>query len=296
MKKTAVLCLTVFVALILTLSLVSCGKTDDPTYSTTAPGAAAATTAGTAATAATTAGATEVPMTASYAAGRTAFETITGFRLPALSDCEVIGSSDLRTDQHTTACFDITGGADDMAAIIAALGVQVGHEPTHADETGTTWRIEIELDGTFYVGDIWAMLDKPDETRSFVYVNYNVAPVEASYVTAREQFHTVTGVWLPLLSGIEMDEYPITHFDPTAKDYTFDLTGEEVTDYVFEVMKDFFDGLEGWTLDADASTHDGVFDHYNYKKANGDAIDLVWHRESESGGATVGVYVNAFVK
>ena len=300
MKKTAFLCLTVFVALILTLCFVSCEKKDDPTYATTAQGTTVAPTSTPTAqpteTAAGTTAASEVEMTASYAAGRTAFATITGFTLPALPDCEVIGSSDLRVDQHTTACFDITGTADDMAAIVAALGPQVGHEPSHSDADGTTWRIEIELDGTYYVGDIWAMLDKPDETHSFVYVNYNVAAVDASYVTAREQFHTVTGVWLPLLAGFEMDEYPITHFDPTAKDYTFDLAGDEITEYVFEVMKDFFDGLEGWTLDAGASTHDGVFDHYNYKTANGDAIDLVWHRESESGGATVGVYVNAFMK
>ena len=302
MKKTACLCI---ITLILTLCLASCGRTDDPTVATTAQGTTAqGTTAQTTSAAtgqateteATTTGAPEIPMTASYAAGRTAFKTITGFELPALSDCEVIGSSDLRTDQHTTACFDITGTADDMAAIIAALGPQVGNEPSHSDETGTTWHVEIELDGTYYVGDLWAMLDLPDETHSFVYVNYNVAAVEASYVTARDQFHTVTGVWLPLLSGFEMDEYPITHFDPTAKDYTFDLAGDEITEYDFEVMKDFFDALEGWTFDADASTHDGVFDHYKYKTANGDVIDLIWHRENESGGATVGVYVNAFMK
>ena len=231
-----------------------------------------------------------VQMTESYAEGREAFQTITGFLLPELSGCEVIGSSDLRTEQHTVACFDITGTANDMATIIEALQAQIDHEPSCEDEYGTTWNIDVEIDGTWYTGQIWAMLDAGSDY-SFVYVNYCTGEVTNEYVEGRTIFYAKTGVLLPLIAGVEADYPP-----ETAQDAILDLSGEDIDLSVVGTLRDFFDNLDGWNYDEeqyDQTESEGVtFDFYYYKNEETDAkIQIVWHREN---GETVGVYINAF--
>lgn len=224
----------------------------------------------------------QVQMKESYAQGRTAFSTITGFTLPELADCELLESSDLRVDQHTVACFDISGTAEDMAAIVAALQPQVGHEPTRSDEMGTSWVIEVVIGDATYVGDIWAMLDTEGQT-SAVYVNYCVSAVAQSYLTGREGFRAVTGVTLPLFGEVEAEDYPYTAGD---KSYCFDLTdGDGLTKYVFDSILEYLDGaLSNWTKTGPSV--DGEYTNVNY---NSDAgwIGLTWDETNQA------VYVNA---
>ena len=232
-----------------------------------------------------------VVMKESYAAAREGFHTITGFWLPELPDTEMLSSSDIRPEQHTVACFDITGTSATMATIISALQSQVGHDPSYSDENGTTWQVETEINGTTYIGDLWTMLDAGDGY-SFVYVNYSAGAVAESYMTAREQFYAVTGVLLPLMTCVEVDEFPYNVGD---KDYCFDITdGENLSQDTFETIKNYIDELDGWTLDD--HRQEGVFDNYDYVTAGGDKINIVWHRENEGSGKTEGVYVNAFMK
>ena len=188
------------------------------------------------------------------------------------------------------ACFDITGTANDMATIIEALQAQIDHEPSYEDEYGTTWNIDVEIDGTWYTGQIWAMLDAGSDY-SFVYVNYCTGEVTNEYVEGRTIFYTKTGVLLPLIAGVEADYPP-----ETAQDAILDLSGEDIDLSVVGTLRDFFDNLDGWKYDEeqyDQTESEGVtFDFYYYvNEETGAKIQIVWHREH---GETIGVYINAF--
>ncbi len=231
-------------------------------------------------------------MTESYKTAREGFYTITGYTLPELVGIEMLESSDIRPEQHTTACFDIPATATDMQTIVDALQEQIKKDPKQSDETGTSWNIDVTIDGKVYVGQIWTMLDVPDESHSYVYVNYNVCEVSESYLTNRANFKEVTGILLPLIDSVDAGDFP---YSPGTKEYCFDITGgDNLSNATFETLKDFFDNLEGWT--GAPLNRSGEFDNYDYETEGGDRINLVWHRESEGDGATVGVYINAFMK
>ena len=212
-------------------------------------------------------------MTDSYRTGREAFETITGFTLPELEDCEVLGSSDLRTEQHTVACFDITGTADDMASINSSLQLQVGHEPSYEDELGTTWQIEVQFGEDWYIGQIWTMLDAGEyegSAYSFVYVNYCVEEVSESYVAGRKLYFEVTGLELPLLAGVEAETSPYTPGESSGLEV--DINSDATTD-MFDKIVAFFDSLEGW--EKQDTIEDGEYINQFYTSDAG-MIGVTW--------------------
>jgi len=284
MKQTAKTLLIFLLIAAITVCLFACGADNGTTTSAAWNGQTNADNGGGSETTGdndTPAGPT-VQMTAGYAAARTAFQTITGFLLPELADVDMLESSDLRTNQHTTACFDMTGTADDLAAVIAALQTQVGRVPDNTDAYGASWRVEVEIDGTTYVGNLWAMLDT-EANPTAVYVNYDVGEVTASYLTGRRDFEAATGVLLPLFAGVEAGEFP---YQAGGKSYCFDLVdGDGLGQYVFDDIKAFLDAeLADWTITG--PTTDGEYTNVNY---NSDAgwIGLTWDATNQA------VYVNA---
>ena len=60
----------------------------------------------------------------------------------------------------------------------------------------------------------------------------------ASYEKARNEFKTVTGVELPALENLEVDEYP---YREGMTDYCFDITGGTALNYAtYQVFETFF--------------------------------------------------------
>ena len=60
----------------------------------------------------------------------------------------------------------------------------------------------------------------------------------ASYEKARNEFKQVTGLELPALENLEVEEYP---FNAEATDYCFDITGGSALNYAtYQVFEDFF--------------------------------------------------------
>ena len=284
MKRTAKTVLIFLLIAAITVCLFACGAdngTETPAAETPAAGNGQ-TNADNGGNNDTPAGPT-VQMTAGYAAARTAFQTITGFLLPELANVDMLESSDLRTDQHTTACFDMTGTAADMAAIVTALQTQIGKQPVRSDEGGTSWSVEVTIGNDVYVGNLWTMLDT-EANPTAVYVNYDVSAVAATYLAGRRNFEEVTGVLLPLLAGVEADgDYPYHAGD---KSYCFDLIGgDALSQNTFTQLKTYLDtALVDWT--PAGPTTEGEYTNMNYTGAAG-WIGLTWDATNQA------VYVNA---
>ena len=213
---------------------------------------------------------------------RGAFKSITGFDLPALPGAVIIGSSDVRPGQHTTICFDITGDAETMARINEALQAQIGYAPDNSDENGSSWSIEPIFDGVHYAGQIWTILDTTSSSEhSFVYVNYNVGQIKESYATGRQNFYTVSGILLPMLAGVEADEFPYVE---GTKEYCFDLISGGNMYSVFNTLKNFFEGtMTGWSYRIE---NVGFNTDIQYTSAAG-WIQLYWDSDNSA------VYINA---
>ena len=107
-----------------------------------------------------------------------------------------------------------------------------------------------------------------------------------SYAKARSEFQKVTGILLPELEGLEVDDYPYTE---GATSYCFDIIGGEELGYnTFAALKAYLDlSLSSWTCTGPEV--DGEYTNYNY--FNDTAwIGLTWDSTNEA------VYLNAMME
>ena len=107
-----------------------------------------------------------------------------------------------------------------------------------------------------------------------------------SYAKARSEFQKVTGILLPELEGLEVDDYPYTE---GATSYCFDIIGGEELDYnTFAALKAYLDiALSSWTCTGPRV--DGEYTNYDYTNDNA-WIGLTWDGENEA------VYLNAMME
>ena len=109
------------------------------------------------------------------------------------------------------------------------------------------------------------------------------ANMSESYAKARGEFQEVTGVLLPELEGLEVEDYPYSEGDSS---YCFDIIGgDELSEATFALLKAFLDSaLASWTCEG--PSQDGEYINVNYSSASG-WIGLTWDSTNEA------VYLNA---
>ena len=109
--------------------------------------------------------------------------------------------------------------------------------------------------------------------------------VTESYAKARDEFYAVTGVMLPDMEGLEVDEYPYNEGDTS---YCFDITsGDNLSYDTFEAFLAFFDEeLSSWMKE---EFSDGGYSNINYTSVTGDWIGLIWDSYNSA------VYINALM-
>lgn len=67
-----------------------------------------------------------------------------------------------------------------------------------------------------------------------------------SYRKGRELYKQITGVDLPVLDNLEVDEEGLSHFNAQSNDICFDIIGGSALNYqTYKVFEDFFKGLFG---------------------------------------------------
>ncbi|MBP5550742.1 MAG: hypothetical protein J6X93_01650 [Bacilli bacterium] len=112
------------------------------------------------------------------------------------------------------------------------------------------------------------------------------ANMSESFAKARSEFQKVTGILLPELEGLEVDDYP---YSEGATSYCFDIIGgEELSESTFALLKVFLDGaLADWTCTGPRV--DGEYTNYDYTNDNA-WIGLTWDGENEA------VYLNAMME
>ncbi|MBO4623667.1 MAG: hypothetical protein J5691_07310 [Bacilli bacterium] len=107
-----------------------------------------------------------------------------------------------------------------------------------------------------------------------------------SYAKARGEFQKVTGILLPELEGLEVDDYP---YSEGATSYCFDIIGGEELGYdTFAALKAYLDlSLSSWTCTGPEV--EGEYTNYNYTNDNA-WIGLTWDSVNEA------VYLNAMME
>ena len=105
-----------------------------------------------------------------------------------------------------------------------------------------------------------------------------------SYKTARTQFKAVTGIEVPALEKLEVQEYPYTE---GTLGYCFDIIGgENLSIETFNVLKAFLDAkLSAWDIEGPST--DGEYTNVDYTSVAGDWIGLTWDATNKA------VYLNA---
>lgn len=104
-----------------------------------------------------------------------------------------------------------------------------------------------------------------------------------SYVKGRAEFKAVTGIELPVLENITVDEFP---YEEGATSYELDIT-ENVTRSTFDAIVAFFDtALASWTKEGPTTAGDYTDIWY---RNNTDSIGITWDSHN------VAVYVHAIM-
>ena len=104
-----------------------------------------------------------------------------------------------------------------------------------------------------------------------------------SYSKARNEFKAVTGVELPMLENLEVEEYPYEEGD---KSYCFDITGgTNISMETFNSIKTYLDSvLSDW--EKTGPEVQGEYTNYNYNSNSG-WIGLTYD------STNVAIYINA---
>ena len=272
MKRKSFL-VVIAVLLIAVFALVACNKDDSNASSTPKQSTKASVTP-------------SINMTAAYASARDKFYAISGYWLPELEGVNIANTTSLPDEQHTEAVVDLTGTSD-LSVFVSVLQHQINIQPTATSEESTRWDYSCDIDGKTYICSMVASVNE-----GAIRISYSAKAVSASYMTARAQFKNGTGILLPLMADLEVGEHS---YDDSSKEFTFDIIGGTgMSDDTFMILKNFFDNLSGWTADQTLEDHAGVYDKYYYFTANDeDMVQLVWQREYNGYGDTIGVYVTA---
>ena len=114
---------------------------------------------------------------------------------------------------------------------------------------------------------------------------HNKDGVSTSFTKARVEFYEVTGILVPELTGLEVEEYPYTEGDTS---YCFDIIGGAELGYnTYEVLKAFLDTeLADWTCSG--PSQDGEYINVNYTSDSA-WVGLTWD------SVNLAVYLNASV-
>ena len=224
----------------------------------------------------------KVTMTESYAAARSAFNSATGLTLPELAN---VGGAYFAEDEMV----DIGGSTaetgatnDTLTAVNAAFESEIGFAPVYSGGA-YVWTYTVTKDNKTFVTEVRTVF-QAESSGGLVVVMYRKNAVDASFMTARAQFKAVTGVELPVMAGLTVDEFPYKDGDTS---YCFDITGGDMLGYsTYTAFKAFFDGaLVDWTVEGPTTA--GEYTNVDYKSAAGDWIGLTWDSTNES------VYINA---
>ena len=115
-----------------------------------------------------------------------------------------------------------------------------------------------------------------------------VINMTASYEKARNEFKTVTGLELPALENLEVEEYP---FDAEATDYCFDIVGGSALNYAtYQIFESFFMTTLG---DCDEGYPDG--DEATGRDAEWTTSSNRWY-QTYWDAANQAIYINTFIK
>lgn len=102
-----------------------------------------------------------------------------------------------------------------------------------------------------------------------------------SYSQARTAFANATGITLPEREGLEVETSPFTPGVSTS--FCFDINSG-ATQADLTAFKDFFDNLQGWSLEN--TNVAGGYTTYSYENTDEDTIQLVWDENNN------GIYIN----
>ena len=230
-----------------------------------------------------------VQMTQSYSEARTSFQTATGLVLPELAS--VAGMfEDLGSSMYMV---DISGAtASTLTSVISAFNEQTSQDSIIDGYGKNVWIYNQEENEVTYNCELSCFL-----AENIVVVMFSkvVQPeMTQSYSEARDEFYDFIGVLLPAVSGLVVDDYP---YEPgVTTSYCFDMfEGDNLSEEAFDIFKDFFDNLAGWTL----QSHDGngnaseYYETYAYA-TTGASIDLVLAKHGEHGDV-FGIFMNGFI-
>lgn len=109
-----------------------------------------------------------------------------------------------------------------------------------------------------------------------------------SYAKARNEFKIVTGLELPALENLEVEEYP---FNEEATDYCFDITGGSALNYAtYQIFESFFMTTLG---ECDEGYPDG--DEATGRDAEWTTSSNRWY-QTYWDATNQSIYINTFVK
>ena len=208
-----------------------------------------------------------VQMTDSYAQARTSLNTVSGLTLPELATVtgmfEQVGT--------TTWMVDINGADTTVySSVKSALVQQIGSNPHTTGNNVDTWDFTRVIENVTYTCKVRSFLDS-----GIAVIMYDQNAVLADYLTARDQFASVTNITLPLVGGIAPDPYYAENiYEEGDTEYMLDLTeGDALSDETFSTFKNFFDGLDDWHYSH--LTEDGQYKKYYYYKPTANGYYLI---------------------
>lgn len=169
-----------------------------------------------------------VKMTESYKKARNEFKTVTGIELPALDNLEA--DEYPYTEGDTDYCFDIVSGSALNFATYqtfenffkTTLGNCDASYPDgdEANDRDAQWTTSQNR----WYQTYWNAINKEIYINTTLKQQDPVSNMTESYRSGREQFHTITGVWLPELENIEL--LPSSEFSTTNQTACFDFLGD----------------------------------------------------------------------
>lgn len=221
-----------------------------------------------------------VEMTESYAGARTSLNNVSGILLPELEAVTAM-FEELSSGQYM---IDVSGATDAIFTTIKdAFTSQTNINPSQNEFNMDVWDFTSLMDGET-TAQLRCFFDS-----GLVVIFYEEfveeSDVTESYAKARDEFYAVTGVMLPDMEGLEVDEYPYNEGDTS---YCFDITsGDNLSQKTFEVFLAFFDEeLSSWMKE---EVSDGGYSNINYNSVTGDWIGLTWDSYNSA------VYINALM-